>query len=117
MSQLVFLDQATLPDVDLSPLQQLQLPLRCYPHTTPDEVLERLADATVAIVNKVVLNAAMVTLRPIGAEGGPVEDSAALTFTTASGVNTTSSSMRAADTPSLAGQKVSTANTMPALSS
>ena len=38
---------------------------------------------------EVVLNAAMVTLRPIGAEGGPVEDSAALTFTTASGVNTT----------------------------
>ena len=34
-----------------------------------------------------------------------------------SGVSTTSSSMRAADTPSFAGQKVSTANTMPTLSS
>ena len=34
-----------------------------------------------------------------------------------SGVSTTSSSMRAAETPSVAGQKVSTANTMPAFSS
>jgi glycerate dehydrogenase len=64
MSQLVFLDQATLPDVDLSPLQQLSLPLRSYPHTAPDEVLTRLADATVAIVNKVVLNAASLALLP-----------------------------------------------------
>ena len=34
-----------------------------------------------------------------------------------SGVSTTISSMRAAETPSVAGQNVSTANTMPALSS
>jgi len=64
MSQLVFLDQATLPDVDLSPLQQLPMPLRGYPQTTPDEVLARLADATVAIVNKVVLNAATLAQLP-----------------------------------------------------
>lgn len=64
MSQLVFLDQATLPDVDLSPLQQLALPLICYPYTRADQVLERLADATVAIVNKVVLNAATLAQLP-----------------------------------------------------
>lgn len=64
MSQLVFLDQATLPDVDLSPLQQLALPLYCYPRTASSEVVERLAHATVAIVNKVVLTAAMLQQLP-----------------------------------------------------
>lgn len=64
MSQLVFLDQATLPDVDLQPLQQLALPLICYPHTKADEVLPRLAHATVAIVNKVELNAATLAQLP-----------------------------------------------------
>ncbi len=64
MSQLVFLDQATLPDVDLSSLQQLPLPIYCYPQTAPDDVLARLSDATVAIVNKVVLNAATLVQLP-----------------------------------------------------
>lgn len=64
MPQLVFLDQATLPDVDLSPLQQLALSFQCYPQTSPDEVLPRLVNATVAIVNKVVLNAATLALLP-----------------------------------------------------
>lgn len=64
MSQLVFLDQATLPDVDLSPLQQFPLPLRCYPHTAQTEVIERLANATVAIVNKVVLDASTLAQLP-----------------------------------------------------
>jgi glycerate dehydrogenase len=64
MSQLVFLDQATLPDIDLTPLQQLALPLYCYPQTTPSEVLPRLAEATVAIVNKVELTAATLAQLP-----------------------------------------------------
>jgi glycerate dehydrogenase len=64
MGQLVFLDQATLPDVDLSPLQQLAMPLCCYPQTTPAQVIERLTDASVAIVNKVVLSAAMLAQLP-----------------------------------------------------
>lgn len=65
MSQLVFLDQATLPDVDLQPLQRLALPLICYPYTKADEVLARLAHATVAIVNKVELNAATLAQLPL----------------------------------------------------
>ncbi|MFN6969424.1 MAG: D-2-hydroxyacid dehydrogenase [Rheinheimera sp.] len=64
MSQLVFLDQATLPDIDVSALQQCALPLQCYPHTAPTEVLTRLADATVAIVNKVQLNAEILAQLP-----------------------------------------------------
>lgn len=64
MSELVFLDQATLPDVDLQPLRLLALPLICYPHTNAEQVVVRLANATVAIVNKVVLNAAMLTQLP-----------------------------------------------------
>lgn len=64
MSQLVFLDQATLPDIDLKALQHLSLPLVCFAHTSPDQVLPRLADATVAIVNKVELNARVLAQLP-----------------------------------------------------
>lgn len=64
MSHLVFLDQATLPDIDLSVLEQLSLPLRCYSHTSPTEVLSRLAEATVAIVNKVELDSRLLAQLP-----------------------------------------------------
>jgi len=64
MSQLVFLDQATLPDVDLHPLRQLPFQLCCYPQTQPSQVLERLRPASVAIVNKVVLDAPLLAQLP-----------------------------------------------------
>ncbi len=64
MSQLVFLDQATLPNVDLSPLQQWGLPLQCYAMTSASEVVARLTNATVAIVNKVELNATILAQLP-----------------------------------------------------
>lgn len=64
MNKMVFLDAASLPDVDLTPLQQSGLSLCCYPHTSPLQVLERLADATVAIVNKVVLDAKTLAALP-----------------------------------------------------
>lgn len=57
MSQMVFLDQSTLPDVDIKVLCELPLSFVGYPHTEPHDVVSRLAHATVAIVNKVILNA------------------------------------------------------------
>jgi glycerate dehydrogenase len=64
MSQLVFLDQSTLPNVDLQSLREMTLPFVGYPHTEPQDVVPRLANATVAIVNKVVLNAGTLAQLP-----------------------------------------------------
>ncbi len=57
MDKMVFLDQASLPGVNLTSLQSLGFELHSYPQTTPEQVLPRLQQATVAIVNKVVLDA------------------------------------------------------------
>jgi len=65
MSQLVFLDQSTLPNVDLKILRDMTLPFVGYPHTEPKDVVSRLANATVAIVNKVVLNADTLAQLPL----------------------------------------------------
>lgn len=62
----VLLDAATLgpEDLDLSPLEQVVGSLDCHQHTKPSQVVERLAQAQIAIVNKVTLDASMLTQLP-----------------------------------------------------
>ena len=64
--QAVMLDAATLgpEDLDFNHLQAAVDGLRCYQHTQPDEVVERLANAHIALVNKVVLDAARLSQLP-----------------------------------------------------
>jgi glycerate dehydrogenase len=59
---IVFLDSASL----IAELRPPQFPHRWVNHalTRPDEVLERLADADIAVVNKVVLNEAVLARLP-----------------------------------------------------
>ncbi|MGP9799743.1 D-2-hydroxyacid dehydrogenase [Rheinheimera sp. NSM] len=64
MHAMVFLDAATLGDADLSALQQPDLQLVCYPHTGKEQILPRLQHATIAIVNKVELSAAILQQLP-----------------------------------------------------
>lgn len=51
---IVFLDRATVGDVSLAAIETIGT-LRCYDSTTPDEVLDRIAEAEIVITNKVVL--------------------------------------------------------------
>lgn len=60
---MVFLDAGSMGDTDLSALAVANTHLQCYPHTEPADVVPRLQQATVAIVNKVVLDA--TTLRSL----------------------------------------------------
>lgn len=62
----VFLDYASLDqnDLDSTPLNAAFAELQLYDATTPEQVLPRLADADVAIVNKVVLNAESIAQLP-----------------------------------------------------
>lgn len=60
---MVFLDAGSMGDTDLSTLTVANTRLQCYPHTEPADVVPRLQQATVAIVNKVVLDA--TTLRSL----------------------------------------------------
>lgn len=60
---MVFLDAGSMGDTDLSALAIANSRLQCYPHTARNEIVPRLRQATVAIVNKVVLDAA--TLRKL----------------------------------------------------
>lgn len=62
----VFLDYASLDqnDLDSTPLDAAFAELQLYDATTPEQVLPRLADAEVAIVNKVVLNAESIAQLP-----------------------------------------------------
>ena len=56
----VFLDHPSLDlgDLDLSPLQECFSDLQLFAQTTPDQVIERLKGATVAISNKILIDAA-----------------------------------------------------------
>lgn len=62
----VFLDYASLDqnDLDSTPLDAAFAELQLYDATTPEQVLPRLADAEVAIVNKVVLSAETIQQLP-----------------------------------------------------
>lgn len=54
--KIVFLDSSTLgTDVSLSPIEALGQ-LKCFPSTLPEEVIGRVKDAEVVIVNKVVID-------------------------------------------------------------
>jgi len=61
-----FLDHPSLDlgDLDLAPLRNCFDELQLFAHTTPDQVIERLKDATVAITNKVVIDAAAMAASP-----------------------------------------------------
>jgi glycerate dehydrogenase len=62
----VLLDAATLgpADLDFSHLQAAVGSLRCYPLTHSHEVVERLAGAQIALVNKVTLDATFLSQLP-----------------------------------------------------
>ena len=66
ISRAVFLDQASLDlgDLDLSPLQATFDELQLHEQSRPEQVLERLHGASVAIINKVVLDAATLAACP-----------------------------------------------------
>ena len=50
--KIVFLDAATMGEVSFAPIERLGS-LVCYPSSTPEEAIERVADCDVLIVNKV----------------------------------------------------------------
>lgn len=53
----VFLDTLSMgTDIDLTPLKQSVSTLICHDHSTTEQAVERLQDADIAVVNKVVLN-------------------------------------------------------------
>lgn len=62
----VFLDHPSLDlgDLDLDPLRRCFGELQLFDRTTPEQVTERLMGATVAITNKVVINAAAMAASP-----------------------------------------------------
>ncbi|MCR6653253.1 MAG: D-2-hydroxyacid dehydrogenase [Cellvibrionaceae bacterium] len=60
----VFLDAATLGDVDLTHLSLVAAPLHLYPKTTARELAERHCDAWCVITNKVLLDRAFFLARP-----------------------------------------------------
>ncbi|MDP5137180.1 D-2-hydroxyacid dehydrogenase [Rheinheimera baltica] len=64
MHSMVFLDAASMGDTDLSALSNTAIPLTCYDHTTEQQVVPRLAQASIAIVNKVQLTADMLLQLP-----------------------------------------------------
>lgn len=59
----VFLDALSLGTVDLSPLQAW-CDLTCWPSTLPEQRLERLAGAEIAITNKIVLDRPLLEQLP-----------------------------------------------------
>lgn len=62
----VFLDHPSLDlgDLDLDPLRSCFSDLQLFARTTPDQVIERLKGATVAITNKIVINAQAMAASP-----------------------------------------------------
>ena len=63
MHHISFLDASTVGDVDLGHLAALGK-LGAYPVTAPDELIERLRHANIAITNKVVIDAAALQQSP-----------------------------------------------------
>lgn len=65
MSNAVMLDAQSLgPDIDLTAIQTVVSHLEVYGKSTSEQALERLADAEIAIVNKVKLDAQTLTQLP-----------------------------------------------------
>lgn len=61
---LVFLDSATLGDADMSPLQQTACQLTLHDYTDTADIVNRLQHADIAVVNKCVLDAAIIRQLP-----------------------------------------------------
>ena len=64
MTHIVFLDAGSMGDTDLRVLQLPDCQLQCFASTAPQQVTERLANADIAIVNKVVLNQSILQALP-----------------------------------------------------
>lgn len=64
MHNIVFLDAGSMGDADLSVLANGDVTLQCFEHTPAEDVVSRLAQASIAIVNKVQLNAAALQQLP-----------------------------------------------------
>lgn len=64
MHNMVFLDAGSMGDADLSVLADDNIVLHCYDHTASEEIAGRLAQASIAIVNKVQLTAAILEQLP-----------------------------------------------------
>ena len=62
----VFLDHPSLDlgDLDLSPLRECFSDLQLFAQTLPEQVAERLQGATVAISNKILIDAAAMAANP-----------------------------------------------------
>ena len=61
--KIVFLDASTMGDCPLDAISALG-DLVCYPNSTPEQARERVADADVAIVNKVIVDRAFLDAAP-----------------------------------------------------
>ena len=64
MHNTVFLDAASMGDADLTPLLAANIQLSCYDSSDRTQLAARLQQADIAIVNKVVLNAALLSQLP-----------------------------------------------------
>lgn len=64
MQQLVFLDAASMGDTDLSSLNSSHFTLTCYDYSSAEQVVPRLQQANVVMVNKVHLTASMLQQLP-----------------------------------------------------
>ena len=64
MENIVFLDRATIPSHITLPKLDTSNNWQDYPTTEPEQVIDRLQNATIAITNKVVLNAAILSQLP-----------------------------------------------------
>ncbi|AJR10000.1 D-2-hydroxyacid dehydrogenase [Photobacterium gaetbulicola] len=64
MEHIVFLDRDTIPDHIALPSPEFAHQWTQYSSTRPEQVIERLRDATIAITNKVVLDAAILAQLP-----------------------------------------------------
>lgn len=63
MQKLAFLDSMTLGDIDLKPLEDFG-PLKAYDTTSREQTVEHLAEATIAITNKVVIDQEVIARAP-----------------------------------------------------
>ena len=63
MKKIVFLDAASMGDASLEEISSLG-ELVCYPSSTPEEALQRVADAEVLIVNKVKVTRELMDAAP-----------------------------------------------------
>ena len=61
--KIVFLDAATLGDASLAPLAALG-ELVTFPTSTPEEALTRVSDCEVLIINKIIINEALLAQAP-----------------------------------------------------